>query len=251
MDSSKVLGLLEQLDDEIDDLEESLAPLIETALSDTTSKLPLVDKAKLYVLVTYAIESMLFSYLRLNGVKARDHPVFIELTRVKQYFDKIKNTEPAAARTMTLDKAAAARFINPSLAAAEKEALKQAEIQARARAKAHIKFDEPTKNADFRSRTQKRQPEEDEAGLAEHTSSSDSDSPSENEEDVQVDQKRTEPPRKKRKTKKTAVSDQTSTPTSGMTSGTSSSAEKSKKSKGKGKSVKQQKIPKKNKAKST
>ena len=60
MDSTKVLGLLEQLDDEIDDLEESLAPLVETALSETTSKLPLVDKAKLYVLVTYAIESMLF-----------------------------------------------------------------------------------------------------------------------------------------------------------------------------------------------
>jgi exosome complex protein LRP1 len=60
MDSTKVLGLLEQLDDEIDDLEESLAPLIEVALSETTSKLPLLDKAKLYVLVTYAIESMLF-----------------------------------------------------------------------------------------------------------------------------------------------------------------------------------------------
>jgi exosome complex protein LRP1 len=137
MDSTKVLGLLEQLDDEVDDLEDSLAPLIDTALSETTSKLPLLDKAKLYVLVTYAIESMLFcrtafsfnaffwysginankiiAYLRLNGVKAREHPVFIELTRVKQYFDKIKNTEPAGARTMTLDKAATARFINPSL----------------------------------------------------------------------------------------------------------------------------------------
>src|SRR5579863_12617 len=60
MDSSKVLSLLEQLDDEIDDLEESLAPLLKQALSETSSKLPLLDKAKLFVLVTYAIESMLF-----------------------------------------------------------------------------------------------------------------------------------------------------------------------------------------------
>ena len=60
MDSSNVLALLEQLDDEIDDLEESLSPLLKTALSETASKLPLLDKAKLYVLVTYAIESMLF-----------------------------------------------------------------------------------------------------------------------------------------------------------------------------------------------
>jgi hypothetical protein len=60
MDSSKVLSLLEQLDDEIDDLEESLEPLLKQALSETSSKLPLLDKAKLFVLVTYAIESMLF-----------------------------------------------------------------------------------------------------------------------------------------------------------------------------------------------
>ncbi len=60
MDSSKVLSLLEQLDDDIDDLEESLSPLLKATLSETSSKLPLLDKAKLYVLVTYTIESMLF-----------------------------------------------------------------------------------------------------------------------------------------------------------------------------------------------
>ena len=60
MDSAKVLSLLETLDDEMDDLEESVDPLLKVALSDTASKLPLLDKAKLYVLVTYAIESMLF-----------------------------------------------------------------------------------------------------------------------------------------------------------------------------------------------
>jgi exosome complex protein LRP1 len=60
MDKTNVLSLIEQLDDEIDNLEESLAPLVKTALSETASKLPLLDKAKLYVLVTYAIESILF-----------------------------------------------------------------------------------------------------------------------------------------------------------------------------------------------
>jgi len=60
MDTSNVLSLIEQLDDEVDDLEECLEPLISTALSETSHKLPLLDKAKLYVLVTYAIESLLF-----------------------------------------------------------------------------------------------------------------------------------------------------------------------------------------------
>jgi hypothetical protein len=82
MDSSRVLSLLEQLDDEIDDLEESLAPLLKTALSESAAKLPLLDKAKLYVLVTYAIESMLFCRSgpsRLNTVANR----FASLSSIK------------------------------------------------------------------------------------------------------------------------------------------------------------------------
>ncbi|KAF4630586.1 hypothetical protein G7Y89_g7556 [Cudoniella acicularis] len=158
MDSTKVLSLLEQLDDEIDDLEDSLAPLLKTALAESASKLPLLDKAKLYVLVTYAIESVLFSYLRLNGVKAREHPVFTELTRVKQYFDKIKATEnpPVTARAMTLDKVVAARFLKPDLAAAEKDALQAAEKKAKERARAHIKFEELSKNIEERENVKKR-----------------------------------------------------------------------------------------------
>lgn len=60
MDSTGVLQLLEQLDDEVDDLEEALSSVLGNALSPTLSKLPVLDKAKLYVLMTYAIESILF-----------------------------------------------------------------------------------------------------------------------------------------------------------------------------------------------
>ena len=68
MESTDIVSLLEQLDDEIDDLEDSLAPVLESALSTTSLKLPLLDRAKLYVLVTYAIESMLFciSYVTIS-----------------------------------------------------------------------------------------------------------------------------------------------------------------------------------------
>ena len=57
------------------------------------------------------------AYLRLNGVNAREHPVFQELSRVKQYFDKIKNAEfpPEKGNNQTLDKKAAARFIKAGL----------------------------------------------------------------------------------------------------------------------------------------
>lgn len=68
MDTSRVLSLIEQLDDEIDDLEEAISPLVKGPLSESASKLPLLDKAKLYVLVTYAIESILFCKFRFGFV---------------------------------------------------------------------------------------------------------------------------------------------------------------------------------------
>lgn len=143
MDCTKVLDLLENLDDEIDELEESMAPLLKNTLSQVASKFPVLDKAKLYVLTTYAIESMIFSYLRLNGVKAQEHPVFLELTRVKNYFGKIKQAEAIPAeRSMTIDKGAASRFIKAGLAGNEKFDLQKAEQQAKERARAHIRFNE-------------------------------------------------------------------------------------------------------------
>ena len=60
MDTAPLLLLLEHLEDSIDELEENLEPLLSAALSTTTQKLPLLDKAKLYVLVVYTIESLLF-----------------------------------------------------------------------------------------------------------------------------------------------------------------------------------------------
>ena len=60
METAELLSLVEHLEDNIDELEESLEPLLEAALSATTKKLPVLDKAKLYVLIVYSIESLLF-----------------------------------------------------------------------------------------------------------------------------------------------------------------------------------------------
>ncbi|KAJ5780971.1 hypothetical protein N7457_006131 [Penicillium paradoxum] len=140
MDPTDLLPLLEQLDDNVDDLEAVLQPLLTSTLLKSSSKLPVMDKAKLHVLITYALESLIFSYLRLHGVDVKQHPVFRELTRVKQYFEKIKvlETEPEE-RSMTLDKAAAGRFIKHGLAGNDKYDLERAEKQAKERARAQLK----------------------------------------------------------------------------------------------------------------
>ncbi|KAI9716090.1 MAG: hypothetical protein M1812_005517 [Candelaria pacifica] len=147
MDVSNLNPLIDQLDDNIDDLQESLQPLLQGALSDTVAKLPLLDKAKLYILVTYAIESMIFSFLRLNGVKAKEHSIFRELARVKQYFEKIKHVENGGNKrdNLSLDKQAAGRFIKRALAGNTKYDLERAEQQAKIKAKQHIRFEPVSK----------------------------------------------------------------------------------------------------------
>lgn len=64
--------LLEQLDDDIDELEEVLEPLLGQALSITAQKMPVMDKAKLHVLITYTIESLLFCTALPHPSNARD-----------------------------------------------------------------------------------------------------------------------------------------------------------------------------------
>lgn len=51
---------LKQLGGSLGDLEKNLQPLLTGALSDTTKKLPLLDRAKLYITIVYAIESLIF-----------------------------------------------------------------------------------------------------------------------------------------------------------------------------------------------
>ena len=59
MDVSDITPELEQLDVDLDKLQDALQPLMGD-MGDISSKLPLLDKAKLYVLVSYALESILF-----------------------------------------------------------------------------------------------------------------------------------------------------------------------------------------------
>jgi len=248
MDSTGVLSLLEQLDDEIDDLEDSLAPLISHALSEKSAKLPLLDKAKLYVLVTYAIESMLFSYLRLNGVNAREHPVFRELTRVKQYFDKIKvaeTPEEKAAATLRIDKAAASRFIKAGLSGNDKYDLQRAETLAKERARAHIKFEELSRQS---AKKRKLNPEEEkEKGEAEDADSdSDESDTTESEAGAEVVEEKAAQPAKKRKVNKNPTKSQS---TSENSNSEQMKGQKARKRAGKKKNKKEKKERKEKKTK--
>lgn len=118
MDTKAVIELVDELQENLEDLEDNLGSILNGSLAATSRKLPLLDRAKLNVLLVYSIESLLFSYLKLHGAQVKEHPVFKELTRVKQYFEKIKNAEatPESVRpAVTLNKEAAQRVIKHGL----------------------------------------------------------------------------------------------------------------------------------------
>lgn len=126
---------LDRLDSQLDDLEDALEPLLGN-LEGISSQLPLLDKAKLFSLTAYAIESLLFckslcywsricafvdcyaASLKLEGADAQNHAVFAELKRVQQYFAKIKAIEEPAEpemRSTTVNQEAAARILKADL----------------------------------------------------------------------------------------------------------------------------------------
>ncbi|KAK3190680.1 hypothetical protein K4F52_003371 [Lecanicillium sp. MT-2017a] len=130
---------LERLDSQLDDLEDALQPLLGN-LDEMSSQLPLLDKAKLYSLTAYAIESLLFSTLKLQGADAQNHAVYSELKRVQQYFGKIKKIEePEAPRNMTVNQEAAARILKSDLSDNKDISSRLAEKIAEERAKALLK----------------------------------------------------------------------------------------------------------------
>lgn len=135
MESAALIGLVDQLGGNLGQLEEALGPILEESLNATSKKLPLLDRAKLNITVVYAIESLLFcqsdlvgnandglltftAYLKVNGIDPKEHAIFKEIERVKQYFNKIKTAEEKSVVSKpntTLNKQAAARIIQHSL----------------------------------------------------------------------------------------------------------------------------------------
>ncbi|KAH6874901.1 Sas10/Utp3/C1D family protein [Thelonectria olida] len=133
-----------RLDDQLEALEEALQPMLGD-LEGLSSQLPLLDKAKFFSLSAYAIDSLLFSALKLQGTDAANHAVFDELKRVQQYFAKIKAAEtptPAPAeetRTLTVNQEATARILKADLGDNKIISSKLAEKIAEERAKALLK----------------------------------------------------------------------------------------------------------------
>ncbi|EIN14413.1 C1D-domain-containing protein [Punctularia strigosozonata HHB-11173 SS5] len=162
MSTSKLKAKVSGLNKSLDELEAQLEPLLAQSLPETSLGLDVIQQAKLHVLVPYVTYDLIFIYLRAMGIDPMAHPIIQELERVKKYFEKIKEAEDPARRSLVVDKGVASRFI--------KHAISQARVDPPTRQEnTHIRFNEevPVKvTSKMRERAdyQKKLTEEDEDG---------------------------------------------------------------------------------------
>jgi hypothetical protein len=60
MDNIDLTPLIDELAENIDSLQEVITPVFKDAITQSAGRLPLLDRAKLYVLLAYSIESIIF-----------------------------------------------------------------------------------------------------------------------------------------------------------------------------------------------
>lgn len=119
METAELDSQIASLSTSITDLTNTLQPLLSQPLTITTSTLPLLDKAKLYILATYTLESLLFSSLKLSassglgGIEdVKQHAIFAELKRVREYFGKLESVEASSrGPEKRVDKEVAGRLV--------------------------------------------------------------------------------------------------------------------------------------------
>ncbi|VVT54459.1 uncharacterized protein SAPINGB_P004086 [Magnusiomyces paraingens] len=107
---------------------DALKPLLEDLLTEDVEDLSPLDQANHYAAITYALDAVIFAYLKSIGADPKNHPISTELQRVKATMTRlaaaknkpgeglstssIPSTEPSRPR---IDKEAAARFVKHSL----------------------------------------------------------------------------------------------------------------------------------------
>ncbi|KAF4315690.1 hypothetical protein BBO99_00008558 [Phytophthora kernoviae] len=100
-------------------VEEHLDVFKETSVEDFVAPLSPLERAKVQVSLAYTINSLLFVFLKTQGVSSKDirqTHVKQELERVKAFVKKIKDAEELAkGPKLVLDKAASKRFIHSAL----------------------------------------------------------------------------------------------------------------------------------------
>ncbi|KAJ2803880.1 hypothetical protein H4R20_002715 [Coemansia guatemalensis] len=119
MADPKISKHVDQLASAVDQIQTALGPILSQPLSDILPKLTPIQRCELEALVAYAINTLYWVYLKVNGVPPKEHPVMDELQRVQRYIEKINRAKKGGSkqesRAMRVDADAAGRFIQNAM----------------------------------------------------------------------------------------------------------------------------------------
>jgi len=96
----------------ITNIEKVLNPFFAKDFKQLESQLAPSDGAKLNIAMAYAAYTLFYMFLRTQGISPTDHPVTLELDRVKQYLQKIRNITEKQAPKIRVNVEASRRVIS-------------------------------------------------------------------------------------------------------------------------------------------
>lgn len=122
MSQKEALAQLEAVQKASKKIEEAFEQISSSDFDDLNAHLSCIESAKLNISMAFGIASVYYALTRTQGScndtgKRSEHPIQLELTRIKEYVARIQKIEKdlEQKQALTLDKGAATRMIMHSL----------------------------------------------------------------------------------------------------------------------------------------
>ena len=113
---SEIEGPCEEFHQSLLQTDTMLKKLLAVPAEALDEKLSTLDKARLNLTLCFAVDSLFWAFLTVQGVQPRDHAVKKELDRVRQYMGKLKEIEEKEKKPeQRVNKDAAKRFVRNAL----------------------------------------------------------------------------------------------------------------------------------------
>jgi hypothetical protein len=106
-----------ELETRLKAVEEGLKPFLEQGFEEAIADLDEEEVARLNIVLSFAMTSLFYIFLRTQGISAANHPVKKELARVQAYIGKLRSASEA--HKLSKSNAEAANKLLESVAVAE------------------------------------------------------------------------------------------------------------------------------------
>lgn len=160
-----IFPFVDSVNSSIDQLKEALEPVFATLLEEKIAQCDLAqEKIKVYNSHLYCVISILYCYIKVLGIKTDDHPIMMELERIKLVMksvkdveESLKNNDEDKEKTQKEAEEFLQRTLGTKFGAAVPESMKSPAISSSNFQGTHTRFEEakqetkPTKTAEKQS----------------------------------------------------------------------------------------------------